>query len=532
MKRVKFSLIFLILAISMLFGSIQTPFTYDKKTNYGEKEVYYPDLSTQEIVWTKDTAGEINSLALSDDGVYIVVGNDANEVLLFNNTSSEPIWINNTGSPVRSVSISPNGTYCVAGCSNGNIFLFNTSNSNSLWVYDVGGSVSAIDFSINNKYFVAGTDDAYIHLFNLTGPIPMWSYNTVGRVVSVDISYDANTIVAGGYDTDIFGDCHIYVLNRTGDLLWTQQSHDILYSRVTSDGNYICGAGKQYGYMFNRTDSNPIWNKTIGVLYYGLGSIYGMEMSRNGKTIVFANQWSTTPTRIHVCNFDGSTIESQSYTWATSRFNAAISGNGRYAAYLNNFNTMGIRKRISNVNFASAGSHDLGEDIGASAYNYNGSYLAVGGENGKIALLFNNIKLLPFTLTTDAGTPDNDGDFNLNWEDPGNANNYTIYNHNSSITQINSTINITGVIISRSLSITGLTNGTYYYLILAKNEKYNLSSNCLKVEVLIPYQKQSNGDDDTKGGNILGYSLYSLFSLVLFVSLFLVVTTKKNLRKK
>ena len=526
MKRVKisFSLLFLMLSMSMLAGYIQTPFNFEKKTFYKGSEEFFPEMATQEVVWTKDTSDEINSLALSDDGFYIVAGNDANDVLLFNNTNSEPIWTKNTGSSVMSVSISPNGTYCVAGCSNGNIYLFNTSSSNFLWSYNVGGSISITDFSINNKYFVAGTDDAYIHLFNLTGTTPMWSYNTVDKVVSIDISYDANTIVAGGLDTDILANYHIYVLNRTGDLLWTQQSHDILYTRVTSDGNYICGAGKQYGYMFNRNDSNPIWNITIGVLYYGLGSVYGMEMSRNGRTIVFANQWSTTPTRIHVCNFNGSVRESQSYTWGTSRFNAAVSGNGGYAAYLYNFNTMRIRKRISEVSFISAGSHDLGEAIGASAYNYEGSYLALGGENGKITLLYNNITLSSFTLTSDAETPEYDGDFNLNWENPGNAINYTIYTHNSSITQINNTLNILGITTSRSFPITGLTDGIYYYLILARNEKYNLSSNCLKVEV--------ESSNDITGGTIFGYNFQSLYSIILFVSLTLTIITRKNIRKK
>ncbi len=520
MKRIKISFILLVFVISVLSSCFETPFSYDRKSNYGEIEVYsYPKISTQEIVWTKDTADEIRSLALSDDGFYLFAGNYDNKAILFNNTSSEPIWTRDTGSPVISVSISPNGTYCVAGCDNGRVLLFNTTTSNPLWNYDIGDSITAIDFSVNNKYLVAGTADGYIHLFDLTGP--MWSYKAVGIVVSVDISYDANTIVAGGYGTGLDG--QICVLNRTGDLLWSNQSLDILYTRVTMDGNYICGAGKEYGYMFNRADSTPIWSRTIGYLYYGLGVIYAMEMSRNGKTIVFANQWGLyEPTRVRICNFDGSTISTNSYTWGTSRFNSAVSGNGRYIAYLNDFDNMKIRKRISDDRLTSAGSHNLGEDISTSAYNYDGIYLALGGENGRITLLYNNIELSPFNLTTDAGTPDIDGNFTLTWEDPGNADNYTIYTYNSSITQINNTVNILDVKYSRSFSIANLTNGIYYYLILAQNEKYSLSSNCLMVEVHI------YGDDKA----IFGYSLYSLFSIGLFVSLFLVITIRKYLRKK
>jgi len=109
-----------------------------------------------------------------------------------------------------------------------------------------------------------------------------------------------------------------------------------------------------------------------------------------------------------------------------------------------------------------------------------------------------------FTLTTDAGTPDLDGIFYLNWTVASGASNYSIYSCNSFITRINGSVILIGSgIVSLGRSVKILVNGTYYYIIVAFNVHGNRSSNCLAVTVLLlppgPFTLSSdagNPDDD------------------------------------
>ncbi|MFX1259397.1 MAG: Loki-CTERM sorting domain-containing protein [Promethearchaeota archaeon] len=95
-----------------------------------------------------------------------------------------------------------------------------------------------------------------------------------------------------------------------------------------------------------------------------------------------------------------------------------------------------------------------------------------------------------FTLTTDADIPDLDGSFNLIWTDSLYVDNYSLYFSDSYISEINSSVTLLADQNATSpFLIFGLTNGTYYYIIVAFNEFGNTNSNCLPVEVKLfpPY---------------------------------------------
>ncbi|MFX1573950.1 MAG: M1 family metallopeptidase [Promethearchaeota archaeon] len=89
-----------------------------------------------------------------------------------------------------------------------------------------------------------------------------------------------------------------------------------------------------------------------------------------------------------------------------------------------------------------------------------------------------------FTLSSDADDPDTDGAFNLIWTDSDGADNYSIYLHNSKITEINETLT---TVVSQTavspFSITGLSSGDYYYIIVAYNETGQTMSNCIHITV-------------------------------------------------
>ena len=97
---------------------------------------------------------------------------------------------------------------------------------------------------------------------------------------------------------------------------------------------------------------------------------------------------------------------------------------------------------------------------------------------------------------------------------------YSIYVYNSYITQVNSSVVLLEVQIGNSpYLISGLLDGTYYYVVVAFNEYGNTSSNCIQVivsgivdEVIIP-----------------GYNLFTLIGIIFIFS---VIIIQRQLRHK
>ncbi|MFX0098809.1 MAG: hypothetical protein ACFFCS_04450 [Candidatus Hodarchaeota archaeon] len=89
-----------------------------------------------------------------------------------------------------------------------------------------------------------------------------------------------------------------------------------------------------------------------------------------------------------------------------------------------------------------------------------------------------------FSLSSDAGTPDIDGNFQLTWSTALDAINYSLYNHTGPITVINGTVQLmaSGLTVT-NVSISGLGNGTWYYIIIAFNDFGNSSSNYIAVSI-------------------------------------------------
>jgi hypothetical protein len=91
-----------------------------------------------------------------------------------------------------------------------------------------------------------------------------------------------------------------------------------------------------------------------------------------------------------------------------------------------------------------------------------------------------------FTLSSNAGTPDSDGDFSLLWGISARADSYSVYSHSSYITEINGSVTLlTSGITSTNLPLSGYSNGTYYFIVVANNTYGETLSNCEEVIVAI-----------------------------------------------
>ncbi|MFX1498752.1 MAG: ABC transporter substrate-binding protein [Promethearchaeota archaeon] len=90
-----------------------------------------------------------------------------------------------------------------------------------------------------------------------------------------------------------------------------------------------------------------------------------------------------------------------------------------------------------------------------------------------------------FILSSDAGTPDDDGIFNLTWSASDGAINYTVYQHSEYITVVNENLSLlVDGITDLNLSLSGYSDGTYYFIVVANNVYGETLSNCYQVDIL------------------------------------------------
>ena len=170
-----------------------------------ELYLYSKDNST--ALWSYDDDNEITqlgeSLAISEDGDYIVIGTYSDNVVLFSNNNNTPIWSYNFGSKVRTVDISSDGNYIIAGSDSGAIALFNKNSSTPVWYDYYGSKVESVKISEYGDYIIAGFSNGDACLFGKENNEPIWCYEAGSSVKKVSISKNSEKIIAGNSDGEI-----------------------------------------------------------------------------------------------------------------------------------------------------------------------------------------------------------------------------------------------------------------------------------------------------------------------------------------
>ncbi|KKK48344.1 hypothetical protein LCGC14_3146060, partial [marine sediment metagenome] len=116
-----------------------------------------------------------------------------------------------------------------------------------------------------------------------------------------------------------------------------------------------------------------------------------------------------------------------------------------------------------------------------------GYYRPAGVPSDDLFLVKLSIEVAPgdFTLSSNAGSPDDDGAFTLTWTSSSGANNYSIYQYSKYITEINGSLIYKGKTNSLSFPFSGYSNGSYYFIAVAHNNFGNRSSNNINIVVSI-----------------------------------------------
>ena len=100
---------------------------------------------------------------------------------------------------------------------------------------------------------------------------------------------------------------------------------------------------------------------------------------------------------------------------------------------------------------------------------------------------------LQFLLSSDAGDPDIDGNFNLTWINPISANNFSVYYYTKYITAIHENLTILAYQNATSpYPFFGLSSDAYYFIIVGYNNSGSTLSNCLIINVHLPTDPPNN----------------------------------------
>ncbi|MFX1374956.1 MAG: hypothetical protein ACFFA0_04020 [Promethearchaeota archaeon] len=152
------------------------------------------------------------------------------------------------------------------------------------------------------------------------------------------------------------------------------------------------------------------------------------------------------------------------------------------------------------------GIEDLTYPITVSS---NGDYyyvIVAYNEGGRMLSNSIYVKVLfppsSFILSSNAADPELDGIFNLLWNTSTWVDNYSVYIHNSYISEVNSSITLLANDVTEGIyPIQGLPDGDYYFIVVAYNIAGNFKSNCLYIRV---------GKESSGGGNDLFWIFQAL----------------------
>jgi len=163
--------------------------------------LYYFSIASSIPLWNTSIRG---NTAISSNGYYLAISGGS-KIFLLNKTSPLPLWNYDLNWPVSSIAISNNGDYIVAGVNQDEkIYFFHKSSSTPLWFYDAGQDITSVAISNNGDYIAAGSKNDYVYLFHKSSSIPLWQYLTNGEIYSVAISSDGTYICAWNYIHEVF----------------------------------------------------------------------------------------------------------------------------------------------------------------------------------------------------------------------------------------------------------------------------------------------------------------------------------------
>jgi PQQ-like domain len=282
-------------------------------------------------LWSHSMDHQISSVAVSSNGKYIAAGGfqikggpisaatyTNGEVYLFG-SGGELLWSVSTGStnPVFKVAISTDGSkLSVDG--EGSITYLSGSDGSTIWSYQTGGNAVGMAMSPDGSLIVASMGK--IVAFNGQGAI-LWSHPGQALAVSVNsvaISTDGSHVWAGSAESGYNGS--LYLFNRQGGLLWQHQIFSPALS-IQPGANTTAFVSTNFGALLYEGD---------GALLKNLTSSAVAPIAGGCNPLPSFWYWGTNEEPVAFIDAQGSVVSS--YNPGGFTVNAALSSDGSYAA--------------------------------------------------------------------------------------------------------------------------------------------------------------------------------------------------------
>jgi len=217
-----------------------------------------------------------NSIAISGNGSYIVVGTSYQKVLLLD-TSGNVLWTKDlTTQSLYDVDISSDGRYIATGGYDNTVYFYDNAGV-QIWNFTAGGWVQGVSISSDGEYTAAGSWDEFLYLFNRDGEL-LWSMNTTSPVYAVASSPEGGFIAAGNSHGNVS------LFDNFGNLLWNIYLRNVDAISVSAGGEYIAVANRY-------DDKVTLLDRTGAVLWDWRVDDYAndVDITSDGQYVVAAS---------------------------------------------------------------------------------------------------------------------------------------------------------------------------------------------------------------------------------------------------
>ena len=469
--------------------------------------------------------------------------------------------------------------------SNGSLFCFDNQ-GNYEWNVSWGGDGhdQAVDIAINSfdDIYVAGTynngsgiPNAFVIKFdnsgNYLGNIT-WGGSYGDEVGSISIDSEDNLYITGttsSFKIDGNSDTFIAKYNRSCNLIWNKVipggagTSNAGIDLAIDDNNYVYLVGNNLTFPSGGMLDNvfiakytstgmQVWNCTWGKNNNTeWASGIALDSQKNIYISGYIGPFGLgSDTNVSLVKFDNFGNEIWNVTWDRDSSDSLDSGSGIsldskdfiYICGITIYGPTEVNGTLFKYN--STGSLIWMEEWGGgSSVIVNDIYIDSASDNifltGYTASLssgkMEDIYLSKFieyspgelTLSTDAENPDDDGIFNLTWTSSLWANYYSLYRSNTGcILDIETEIPWIETLNNNSIEIGPIPDGEYYFLIVARNNIGNETSNCLTILVEKTIIPPPNGEEPPI---IPGFNLITLItSVAIIIHTILIKRLNKN----
>lgn len=242
------------------------------------------------------------------------------------------------------------------------------------WKFKTGGDVYGVGVTSNAEHVAVGSWDNHVYLLNRSGQL-LWKFKTKGSVEDVAIS--ENYVAATGY---IIREGTLYLFSISGELLWNKTFDDHLKGVDVSAQGVVVGSGDGSIYFFY-INGTKAWE------YRTEKSAWGVWDAALSKEHIFAGGDDGS---LYLLSLDGKLIWKKNLGKESYIYGVGISEDGEYAAAVSQDRNVYLFKNRELLWKRSTGFSNYGAAI--SEYTAVGSWdrhLYVFDRNGSMVWKYN-----------------------------------------------------------------------------------------------------------------------------------------------